>query len=143
MNTNETPDDLRAVLHLLEQGRARLQKYGWCQGRLGNGSTLGQSTEFCLAGSLLAGPGADLSGKLAYREDVIDACGDEFQRMYQRALRRFSAVVGTKFPAMWNDRAGRTKAEVIAAFDSAIAQLKAELNIVSPRAIDQLAEVHA
>lgn len=85
---------------LLRRARERLVRFGWVQGRYGY-SSVGHCAIGALYGDRLRVPdGTDVFAGEGFLEDAIGAPG---------------TVVA------WNDKPGRTAAEVLAAYDDAIA----------------------
>ena len=102
------------TLTLLRMARGLLAKRGvWTQGteaRAANGkatTSVRRACQFCALGALVA---------LAQGHPLPLGCGV----MVRGARRRLESVIGGELPD-WNDEAGRTLADVLAAYDAAIA----------------------
>ncbi len=92
--------NLSEVKLLLIRARERIEKKGWCQGAFHRGSAS------CMMGAL---------GYTRKR-----GCPSGLHYMAGEQLRSF---VGGDLVPHWNDRPGRTKAEVLEVFDKAIASV--------------------
>lgn len=87
---------------LLVFGKSRIEQYGWIQHRFGT-----KAVGFCMAGSMIPD-----GGRVSEFANAADQC-----------LRK---VIGENSIGKWNDMPGRTKEEVLEAFDKAIALAEKE-----------------
>lgn len=91
------------TLQALQDGRKRIETVGWCQGSYKRYNPLtGQAVSFCMVGSIFES-----------RLSLVASDG---------AISLLSLAVDGPVAA-WNDEPSRTKEEVLAAFDVAIAML--------------------
>jgi hypothetical protein len=92
---------------VLQAAKELLISVGWCQGSSGpSDSFTGKNTAYCVLSAI----GAVHIDSLAKGSPM------------QEAFERMRAVIGTRYLFKWNDVEGRTKEEVLAAFDKAIGQ---------------------
>jgi hypothetical protein len=104
---------LEQVRQALQFGKQQIEKYGWCQGTLHNGKG-----EICAKNALYNG----------IHSLNIEVIHKEHWEIYYAARKYLLRDVdvsklpeGYDYVVLWNDTKGRTKEEVLAQFDHAIA----------------------
>lgn len=105
---------MRATLDVLKEARALIADKGWCQGvyaRNANGNATDlhgrHAAAFCAEGAMFCAAGE------GFAENALSFFADAIPSGYRRGY------------LSWNDEPGRTKEEVLAAFDRAIARAEA------------------
>ena len=88
----------------LEASRDIIEKYGWIQGDLGN-----TEQGFCMMGAI--------------DQHIHTEEHDSNPGRFYRAYKTLRLVIGHNHISEWNDKEGRTKEEVITAFNQAITEL--------------------
>ncbi len=99
-----------ADLIVLERARDHILQHGWLQGSLGS-----DGGPVCIMGALCAADGW-AKGDIIAQERVRRTTLLGFEARYMDAHKAVA----------WNDAPGRTQAEVLARFDTAIARLAGE-----------------
>lgn len=97
---------------VLKEARRLLAEVGWCQYYSCERDETGTITAYCSIGAVYAAAGTDFSGPFR-----------DAKRLLERQIpyaARWCGVAG------WNDTKGRTKREVLALFDRALAALPTE-----------------
>jgi hypothetical protein len=89
-------ESMPVTVRVLLEAKAHIEKYGWAQD-----TNIAHDGRRCIIGAVQTAQGAFWGGSSAY--DAI------------------ARAIGTPEIAVWNDRAGRTKADVLEAFDRAVA----------------------
>lgn len=109
MNKRTAPRRAKAMStkQILKKARALIKKHGWVQEEYGNGSD-----GFCAAGAIMAA--------IDSPHGFSTAATEEAYFVLEKAIGRPAKGCGL---LVWNDRVRRTKEQVLAAFDKAIASL--------------------
>lgn len=142
--TEVTENAPLTTLESLEQGRALIVERGWTQGCYGKdengakvmtGDLYEKATCFCGWGALQAVHRAD--GSANYRPGLYAAMAS-LDRAIPEPSQSPSGLTVRHFPT-YNDTPGRTVEEVLAVFDTAIADTKAFLALCEKRRADRAA----
>ena len=98
---------------LLKRARA-LVEGGWCQGRAFQHSVATGKMQYCMVGAL-----SEAAGRNNFHSELELYIADS--GFVATAFRRLTIAVGYASIPGWNDQPERTRGEVLAAFDRAIA----------------------